>query len=85
MDDILPLELESQGIDNKWKDKVIVYSWEDVQKDEFRNPKTYYIINAFNNYVYIAALKREKAQLISDTIYGKGHYIVKKVVKAIAR
>lgn len=84
MEDIVSVPLEERGVDAKWEKKVIIYSHEDVLKDEFIPPKRYYINNAFYDYVYISALRRDTAQGIVDEIYGKGKYVVKMVVKAVA-
>ena len=81
MEDIVCVPLEERGVDLKWGNKIIIYSHEDVLKDEFIPPKQYYINNAFYDYVYISAMRRDTAQKIADEIYGKGKYVVKKVMR----
>lgn len=44
---------------------------------DYRIPTMYYIVNAFGELVCFRTGKREKAQSMSDSIYGKGKYNVR--------
>ena len=85
VEDIIPVNCEERGIDGKWKDKLIIFDQETILLDTFKDPKKFYIINAWNDHVYFKTIKRSKAQEMADEIYGKGFYTVKTVVKAQVR
>lgn len=82
---ITPVPCEERGIDPKWKDKIIIIRQEDVIRDDFKEPKKYYIINGWGDRVYIKTIRRSKAQEIADEIWGKGFYQVKQVIVASVR
>lgn len=57
--------------------KLITEEWTD---EAFANPKgAFYIRNAFGDIVWILTRIRSKAQLVVDTEYGIGKYIVRPV------
>jgi len=58
---------------------------EDRFAEDFKEPSTYFIVNAFNNAVFFFTSSRQKAQDMSDELYGKNHYIVRKVIRAQVR
>lgn len=82
---IKPIDCTNRCIDAKWQDKIIVYTQEDVVKDEFRDPKTFYSVNGFGDYVYFKTLKRSTARQWSDEIFGKNKYEVRVVIKLSVR
>lgn len=84
--EIQPINCEDRGIDVKWKDKIIIISEEDSLRDDFREPKSFYYRNAFNDYVFLRTNRLNKAQEMVDEITGKkGWYKACIVVKASVR
>ena len=65
--------------------KIIVYSEQDGWDEDFKHPKTYYINDALGNFIYFRTNSRLTAQNISDKIFGKGFYSVKKAIVAQVR
>lgn len=63
--------------------KVVIVSEEDRFKDEFIDPATYYIVDAFGSGVYFRTRVRKKAQEICDSMYGKGKFTVRKSMRAV--
>lgn len=84
-EEITPVDCEERGIDVKWKDKLIIIKQGDVIKDEFREPKQYYVINGFSDRVYFKTIKRSKAREWADEIWGKDKYSIRSVIKAQVR
>lgn len=82
----VPISPSERGIeDPKIAKKLVVISEEDRWHDNFKPPSQYYIVNAFNDAVFVRTNDRLKAQAIIDSIYGKNFYLIKRVVKAEAR
>jgi len=65
--------------------KIVVVSEKERFNDEFKDPTAFFIINAFGDAVYFRTRDRLKAQEISDEMYGKGFYLVKRSMKAAVR
>lgn len=57
----------------------------DRREDDFRDPASFYILNAMGEAVYFKTRNRIKAQEWADKLYGKGFYIVKKALRAAVR
>lgn len=82
---ITPIDCTTRCIDVKWQNKLIIYTQEDVAKDSFRDPKTFYSVNGFGDYVYFKTIKRSTARKWSDEIFGKDKYEVRVVMKLSVR
>lgn len=82
---ITPISCAERQIDLKWESKIIIYSQDDVVKDNFRDPKSLYSMNAFGDYVYFKTNKPSVAREWSDEIFGKNKYDVRKVILLAVR
>lgn len=65
------------------KDKIIILDLWPEEDDKL--PAKFYVVNAMGDFVFIKARERKKAQEIVDIEFGKGHYTVRVVQKAIVR
>lgn len=63
-------------------DKVTVISEEERLSDDLKHPTKFFIVNALGEGVYFHTRSRATAQEWADTIYGKGFYKVRAVIKA---
>lgn len=74
---------EDIGItDKKLTDKIVVISEKESWGDNFTPPTQYYIINAMGVHIYFRTNRRNVAQQMSDDIYGKGFFRVRRSMRA---
>lgn len=79
-----PISPEDLGIeDKKIVKRIVIHSEEDVWDDDFVAPTQYYFVNALGHHIFVRTNKRDIAQEISDTLYGKDFYRVKRVIRAV--
>ena len=71
-----------EGIKKSVEKKLVVVPEQQRFQDGFKAPTKFYIIDAFNDAVFIRTRDRLKAQEIVDSIWGKGFFTVKQVVLA---
>ena len=74
-----------EGISKSVEKKLIVVPEQQRFQDGFKAPTKFYIIDAFNDAIFIRTRDRLKAQEIVDSIYGKGFFTIKQVVVAQTR
>lgn len=63
----------------------ITVPYEERVDDDFKDPTTYFIVNASMEGVYFKTRDRIKAQELADALYGKAKYTVRKAIKAAVR
>lgn len=54
----------------------VVVSYQEFNSPDFRSPASYFIRNAFGDYVFYKTSKRQVAQDAADMEYGEGKYKV---------
>lgn len=67
------------------KIKQTVVSYSDTLEDDFIAPTAYFYVNCLGDCVYLHTRSRAKAQGAVNEVFGKGHYAVRKVMKASIR
>lgn len=65
--------------------KIVIVSEEESKEENFKEPSTYYSIDALGSLFFFKTNSRAKAIESSDLLFGKGKYPVKRVVKAVCR
>lgn len=78
-------EMYSAWYGDKLMKQIVVVQEKDRFEDEFKDPTAYFIVNGLGDAVYFKTRDRAKAQALSDEMYGKGFYTVKKSMKAAVR
>lgn len=63
--------------------KIVIVSEKDRLNGDFIDPTGYYIVDAFGSGVYFKTRSRSKAQAMSDEMYGKGKFTVRKSMIAV--
>lgn len=59
------------------KIKSITIDPEEIEKEQFRSPSNFYILNALGEYVFYQTRSRATAQQWADEEYGIGKYKVR--------
>lgn len=80
----VPIDPEYLGIeDKKIIKKIVIHLEQDAWDDDFIPPAQYYFVNALGHHIYVRTNKRDTAQEVSNTLYGKDFYRVKRVIRAV--
>lgn len=69
----------------KFEKQIIIISEIDRWEEGFKDPTNFFIVNALGEGIYFRTRDRATAQEITDELYGKGFFTVRKVIKAITR
>jgi len=74
-----------EGVPPNVLSKLIVVPEQQRFADDYTEPGKYYIIDSWNDAVFIKTRSRATAQSIIDSVWGKGFFTVREVLKASCR